>query len=48
MVGACTASARALSIFVRPGVPDVAETHFEEKIFFGKTCFSQIGAAGKA
>ncbi len=36
MVGACTASARALSIFARPGVPDVTETHFEEKKVFRK------------
>jgi hypothetical protein len=33
-VGALTASARALSVFARPRVPDVVETHFEEKKVF--------------
>ncbi len=34
-VGARAASARALSVFARPGVPDVVETHFEEEKVLG-------------
>jgi hypothetical protein len=35
-IGARAASARALSVFARPGVTDVVETHFDEKKVFRK------------